>query len=1387
MGNVTALEMDVITEKSGHSMTGLAVSVCLTPAAPSPLPIPYPTMASVAEGVIDECMRTKIDGAKVLTVGSCTKNCHGNEPGTLKEVVSLNTTGPCFPILGAPIVFIELGMAGITLSPGFMNKNPVPGGGGSASGAGGGGGGGGGAGGGAGGPGGGNTQGSSNGGGGGGGKNSGAAPPKPPAPPGAQGQASGGHPIDVVTGALFTTPAQDFVLAGFVPVRWIRTYMSSSARRDVGFGFGWSCSLHWTARRTGDRFTLVDEDGRSFELPPIADGETAVLPYGRSVRRAGDDLVVALGDDLERVLRPGDDPSFYRLVELRDRFGHAADIEWEGAEIAAIVDSVGRRAIRERDGGFTSWTAIVTDEAGAEHRRRLVMYEQDARGDLVRVTDAGGVTTRFEYDEEHYLVSETRPDGLRFVFRYEEIAGEKRCVETWGELPGRDVLAEMSLDGAGTPGVRGVYHTRLAFDPPYDSRLTDALGNVHGYEGNALGLVERHVEPRGYLRTLRYDAAGRLLSVREGAGAGVRRSFDGHGRLAVLSGSNGEGARIRYGDAGLPERLDTHHGPFHFKHEKGLLSERRDPDGTVTELEHDEHGRVVKVTLSSGETETMAYDAHGNLIEFVGRAGERWRYTFDLFGAPVRIETPAGAVFSLQYDSRGLLVGVDGPTGRTEHDVDGLGRIVTTRHPNGGLSRYRYVGDALVERTYPDGTRYRMGYDALSRLVAMEAPTGERHQLWYDPAGNLAAERTLAGLLFRYEHDGNNQLHRIVRPDESVITLRREASERGTALVREHSNGAAERFEYDAAGRLVRAQNRVGSVEWVRDEVGRVTREVQTAGGFSFAVDYAFGEHGELVKQRYSTGWEVRAVRGAGRRVEELCVAGQGGERVVRFERDAMGHEIARRCEAVPFEVKTERDALGRPTKIHIERGGEDVRERAYTWSDAGPVERIDDSARGRRSYALDAMGRPARVVGLGASEAFSFSPLGVPLDRGGVAGAAGRPRLTESGPLLWDRAGRLAGRDSADPQAAWRYTYDENDRLVEAVRGDGLRVSYLYDAVGRRVAETCQGVTTFFGYDGGSLVEEQSTGGAAVRRVFADDGFTPLAETTDRGPFRLLVTDAAATPWIELGDDGATAELDLTTWGKVAFEDNAPTLLRFAGQRFDRRTGLSYHRARYYAPDLATFLTPDPLGIDATLLDVAFVPNVTYWVDPLGLWVAIVQAQGNECGVNKFLAGGEAMAPSTASYAATNPNAKVFSYDQLGPGSLNGATQVIVVSHGSPGGIGWGPDRPIIGAKSISGEELGQKLNAAGFDGKQPGAKVDVVSCNAGTKPLLGGTSVAQGVANSTGASTTGAVANNRLLGALSLGGTTRTTTESVNGVPTRTYEAVDRGTMGSFTPNPP
>jgi Toxin PAAR-like domain len=122
--SVTACNMDTVHAKSGHQVVGVAPSVCNTPAppAPAPVPVPYPVMGNSMEGAKDPPSRVKISGSPPITVGSCFKACHGNEPGTLKEVVSLNTGGPCFLLTGAPTVIMQLGMAGITGSQAMMNK-----------------------------------------------------------------------------------------------------------------------------------------------------------------------------------------------------------------------------------------------------------------------------------------------------------------------------------------------------------------------------------------------------------------------------------------------------------------------------------------------------------------------------------------------------------------------------------------------------------------------------------------------------------------------------------------------------------------------------------------------------------------------------------------------------------------------------------------------------------------------------------------------------------------------------------------------------------------------------------------------------------------------------------------------------------------------------------------------------------------------------------------------------------------------------------------------------------------------------------------------------------------------------------------------------------------
>jgi RHS repeat-associated protein len=1381
MGKVTALEMDTITDGSGHQMTGMAVSVCLTPAAPAPLPIPYPTMGSVSEGITDPCMRTKIEGNKILTVGGCMSVCHGNEAGTLKEVVSLNTAGPCFPWLGAPTVFIELGMAGITGSMGQMNKSITVGAGANASGAGGGGGGGGGAGGDAGGPGAGNPSGGSNAGGGGGGDSSGAGPPSPPAPPGADGQAGGGHPIDVVTGALYTTPLQDFMMPGPLPVRFLRSWRASSVERRCGLGWGWSHSYAWRGHRDGSSFTLVDDDGKSTALPVPDDGAAVVLPFGRTVQRDGDAIVVELPDGLQRVLRP-DEPRgrAYRLAEIRDRSGNRVHVTWDKGEVVGIEDAVGRRAELRVEGPYRTWHVIATDADGVEHTRREVTYTLDTQGDLVSVIDAGGAEWQFAYDERHYLVRERRPDGLVFHFRHEEIGGRVRYVETWGEIPGRDVLAEMN-GGAGTPGVKGVYHVTLAFGPgPYDSTLTDGLGGVHRYTGNALGLVERYVDPRGNVTRFSYGPTGAVVSMTDGSGRTTGASYDRFGRVTSFTQPDGSRAALRYDDAGRPVGLRGPGGAVQQRFENGRAVERTMPDGGVYRYAYDPRGLLTEATEPSGASEQIVYDAHGNVQSYKGQDGALFQYTFDAFGRPTRMELPSGGAYLLEYDSRGDVVAVTGPDGRIEHEIDAVRRIVATRHANGGVSAYRYVGDALVERTYPDGSVFRMGYDPLGRLLYVENPAGERYQLWYDASGNRVAQRTFGGQVLRHAFDGSDRPYASTLPDESQVVLRSNAD--ASLITLEHSSGDKQELEYDDRGFLRRARNAVALVEFERDDLGRVRREVQTVGGWKFVVEREWGAGDEPTRVRYSTGWGYAMDRGPGGALARLRIETEeegAPPQSIAFTRDAAGNEIARRDEGSGVAIETDRDPMGRPVRVRVRDGAGTLRrERSYAWSLEGPVAEVVDSERGTRRYGLDPMGRPAEVEGLSTSERYRFTPMGVPLpaNEQRQLGPGGRPLGAGDVGARWDHAGRLESRVGPDPESSWRYEYDWCNRLVAATRGDGREVTYLYDALGRRIAETCEGRTTWFAWDGRQEVEEQTTDGGIVRRIFAADGFTPIAESDAGRPFDLIATDGAATPWMQIAPDGDTSELDLTAFGAVAFKRGNPTLLRFAGQRFDPLTGLVHQHHRYYAPDLGVFLTPDPLDFAHTMADVAFVPNATWWIDPLGLWTAIIQAQDNECGINRAL-GQNAMASATQQYRNSDPNAQFFTHADIDSGraNLQGCDRVVVISHGSPGGLGWGKDRPVIGARSINGQELGQKLQNAGFNGN--GATVDVLSCNAGTKPLFGGQSVIDGVNQSTGATAYGARANNRVLGALSMTGTTRTSGGYRPGMPV--FEQVEGGSM--------
>jgi len=121
--SVIANNKDVAAESTGHQVVYMNPSVCITPAAPSPIPVPYPIVTPQGVSDLDEDARTvKIQGKPVFTVDSVVHSCNGNEPGTQKEVVSLKTTSSCYILDGSPNVSADGSAVAFTGSSGMGNQ-----------------------------------------------------------------------------------------------------------------------------------------------------------------------------------------------------------------------------------------------------------------------------------------------------------------------------------------------------------------------------------------------------------------------------------------------------------------------------------------------------------------------------------------------------------------------------------------------------------------------------------------------------------------------------------------------------------------------------------------------------------------------------------------------------------------------------------------------------------------------------------------------------------------------------------------------------------------------------------------------------------------------------------------------------------------------------------------------------------------------------------------------------------------------------------------------------------------------------------------------------------------------------------------------------------------
>jgi RHS repeat-associated protein len=1274
MSKVTALGMDVITEKSGHAVTPVAPSVCNTPVGAAVVPIPYPVTGTSAEGLFGAPSRTKIGGAKVGTVGGGIQAVHGNEPGTFKEVVSLTTGGPAPIVMGAPNVIIERGMAGITGSPLMANRGAGPGdrtapgpamaaasvpafavlGGGGEGG---------------------DADGDGHGGkdgagGGGNGSGEGGEGDQKNASASQEGQCNGSDPVDVITGRAYTLPAVDLELPGPLPLVFARVYSTTAAERDVGLGFGWACSWSWEIEVHRRELVVWSEEGIATEFPPVDVGVEHVGPWGWSLRRERERFVLDTGDGIRRVFAAADETARrWVLVELRDRNDNRIELTYdEDARLYEVVDSAGRTVCVERTrSGRIAGLHVYNARSRGHQWIAVARYGYDGAGNLAAVFDAEGHAARYQYDEEHRLTRKSDREGLVFSFVYDR-AG--RCVEAWGEYPGRrdpslaeDVPATLA-DGT---RARGVHHVRLDYHAGRYTEVADST-QVRRYFGNRHGLVDKRIDGPG-VEESRYDDRGLLLAHMDGEGAITRYERDGRGHVVRVVDPLGRVTTYERDGGGLAIRIVDPAGGVHTieRDSHGNVSHEADPTGSAWSYAYDARGLLILTTSPTGGVARYAYDPAGNLVEQTEPNGAVWRREHDGRGRLVREVDPLGHETRFAWTERGDLAAVfHADQSVTRYTYDRERRLTEVQGPGQRTAGIAWGGfGCVVQRMNAAGGVVRFRYNREGELTEVHNELGEVHRIHRDAAGLVTREETFDGRTIIYRRD---RAGRVVRSEVAGEVTEYAYDAAGELVARTLPDETVERFVYDALGELVRVSWPGGELRYERDAAGRVKREVQTLRGQTETVASIYDKAGARVRRFTSRGHVEHVERdAAGARVRSIL----DDLHDVHHGRDAVGREVVR---ALPREgrILHDYDALGRvrrraataPGSLWPVRFDEPAwtsaaapaqpprvtTEREYRYDAAGELSDAFDGRRGWVQYDYDPEGRLLSVLNEATQkeEAFRYDAAGNPYEVDGEKetrsyGPGGKLLQRGQATYRWDDAGRL--REKRTPGEARRYAWDGAGRLAAVDLPNGRRVEYAYDPLCRRIEARVHDTPspagparlverTRFVWDGDTLVHAIRTRAVSEghpvieERTFAfeDGSFVPWAQCDDRPDgyggrrrcWLFFVNDPIGTPEDLVGADGAVlAAQDRQAWGNMTAVEgaHAATPLRFQGQYEDDGTGLFYNRFRYYDPEAGLYLSPDPIGLDGGLRLYGYGVNPVAWVDPLGLALFIVDPAG-QCAV---------------------------------------------------------------------------------------------------------------------------------------------------------------------------
>jgi RHS repeat-associated protein len=336
-----------------------------------------------------------------------------------------------------------------------------------------------------------------------------------------------------------------------------------------------------------------------------------------------------------------------------------------------------------------------------------------------------------------------------------------------------------------------------------DDGITHSSGKSITFDRDALGRIERIVDPMGFVLQYGYDVNGDLVRFVDQEGNATTFTYDQRHNLRDIINPLGVNAvRSEYDANGrLIATLDAQGNRIELAHDVAARTETiRNRLGEVTVMEFDLRGNVIRETYPDGSSISRTFDANDNMLSRTDELNRTTTFTYDAFGKELTETDPLGHTTTTTWTT--------------------FGEIASLTDATGAVTQYFYNIDRNLERTIdPEGFVTERRYDSLrkDRVVFERNGRGHYRTFAYDASGNVVREvdERRVPTTFTFDANGVMRTRTTTRSvgatvESLVTTFTPDAM--GRTIRTDHPDGSSTETVYDAAGRVAEQIDQLGRV-----------------------------------------------------------------------------------------------------------------------------------------------------------------------------------------------------------------------------------------------------------------------------------------------------------------------------------------------------------------------------------------------------------------------------------------------------------------------------------------------------------------------------------------------------------------------------------------------